>query len=159
MHTGKKTIPKQVWIFLASVVLVPLLIGYVFYYFSAKAESVSTRSDSAVQATSDSASEMQQPAATERAARMTKREWMEEQVPRVEEFPHTAPKYDDLIKPVRVPMPAACVEMQSIGCRCYTQQGTRLPQIGLDTCRAIVKNGYFEDFNADNGQRERGESE
>ena len=159
MHTGKKTIPKQVWIFLASAVLVPLLIGYVFLYFSAKAESVSTRSGSDVQAAGDSASEMQQPAATQRAARMTKQEWMEEQVPRIEEFPHTAPKYDDLTKPVRVPMPAACMEMQSIGCRCYTQQGTLLPQIGLDTCRAIVKYGYFEDFNADNGQIGRGDGD
>ena len=89
---------------------------------------------------------------------MTKKEWMEEQVPRIEEFPHTAPKYDDLTRPVRVPMPAACMEMKSIGCRCYTQQGTLLPQIGLDTCRAIVRNGYFEDFNAD-GQIGRGDGD
>lgn len=58
------------------------------------------------------------------------------------DFPHTAPAFIEVIKPVTAPYPAACVIMKSRGCRCYTQQGTRL-DTSKDVCMQIVEKGFF----------------
>lgn len=59
----------------------------------------------------------------------------------------TAPKYDELTKPSRVPVPAACIRSAK-ACECYSQQATPLA-VTLDQCMQIVKHGYFEDFDRD----------
>lgn len=65
--------------------------------------------------------------------------------PRVRGFPHSAPRYDEVTQPVVAPYPAACVVMESKGCICYTQQGTRL-DVPKDTCLSIVDRGFFVDW-------------
>ena len=85
----------------------------------------------------------------QRAAPMTAAEYVASYTPRVPGLQYTAPAYDELTKPSRVPVPAACVQIRG-GCECWTQQGTRLettPQI----CDQVVKRGFFEAFEA-NGQ-------
>ncbi|MDR2239276.1 MAG: zonular occludens toxin domain-containing protein [Zoogloeaceae bacterium] len=62
--------------------------------------------------------------------------------PRVSGLSHTAPAYDDVTKPVHAPYPAACVDFEGKGCRCYSQQGTRL-DVGFNLCREIVAKGFF----------------
>ena len=158
MHTGKKHIPRQVWVLLLCLVLVPLLVGYVFYFFDNKAKAAS--SSPAVAGTGDAADGHSSPVvANEHGRQSTKYDWLQNQSPRIPEFPHTAPKYDKLTEPIRVPMPAACIQMGAV-CRCYTQQGTELPSIEPDTCRNIVKNGYFEEFDPEgNRQRQNGRSD
>lgn len=71
--------------------------------------------------------------------------------PRVGGLPQTAPRYDDLTRPVRVPMPAACMRTVRIGCRCYTQQATPLPDVPRNVCDRIVDGGLFVDFAPDGG--------
>lgn len=65
--------------------------------------------------------------------------------PRLEGLPHTAPRYDELTAPVRVPTVAGCVwfEKSKRG-HCYTQQGTILkpPESFI---RQYVAHGMFED--------------
>lgn len=74
--------------------------------------------------------------------------------PRVAGLPHTAPKYDALTVPVRVPVPAACVQIGSvhsgkeITCKCYSQQGTPMP-VQFNMCVEFARNGYFQEFDAD----------
>jgi zona occludens toxin len=63
---------------------------------------------------------------------------------RVAGLPQTAPIYDDLTKPKAVPYPAACVLIRD-KCTCYSQQATKLLTDDA-TCRQIVANGYFIDF-------------
>ena len=65
-------------------------------------------------------------------------------MPRLPDFPHTAPAYDEVTKPVRAPYPAACITMRG-DCRCYTQQGTLL-QTSRGTCMQIVNHGFFMDW-------------
>lgn len=67
----------------------------------------------------------------------------------------TAPRYDDVAKPVRAPYPAACVYMASAGCKCFTQQGTpySTPEA---LCKQIVAGGFFLDFEPDPKRREDG---
>lgn len=65
-------------------------------------------------------------------------------LPRRFGLPHTAPKYDQLTVPQRVPVPAACIQSKN-SCTCWTQDATRLTVDKL-ICQEIVKNGYFIDF-------------
>ena len=81
--------------------------------------------------------------------------------PRFDGVVHTAPRYDELTKPVRVPVPAACVASNKRGCKCYTQDGSPYPTTD-SLCRQYVAGGYFQDFpvegqhSADNGQGQQG---
>lgn len=77
--------------------------------------------------------------------------------PRIEGLPQTAPKYDELTRPVRVPVPAACVQIGSvrdskdgsgIRCKCFTQQGTPM-DVTLSMCLGFARNGFFQDFDPD----------
>lgn len=71
-------------------------------------------------------------------------DWFEQQKPRVSELPQTAPKYDELTKPTRVPTPAACIASKT-RCVCVTNQGTKYNTLD-SVCRQIVKDGFFKDF-------------
>jgi len=66
--------------------------------------------------------------------------------PRVAGLPHTAPKYDELTKPVRVPVPAACIQRGLDQCKCLTQQGTPM-EVEFNMCVQFARNGWFQDFN------------
>ncbi|WP_425219092.1 zonular occludens toxin domain-containing protein [Ralstonia solanacearum] len=78
---------------------------------------------------------------------LTAAEYVASYTPRVDGLQYTAPAYDELTRPTRVPVPAACVRIRG-GCECWTQQGTHLetpPQL----CDQVVKRGFFEAFDAD----------
>lgn len=64
--------------------------------------------------------------------------------PELQDFPHTAPVYAELVQPKVAPYPAACVQMGNL-CKCYTQQGTKL-QTSDSVCKQIVENGFFVDW-------------
>nr|WP_231642919.1 zonular occludens toxin domain-containing protein [Ralstonia syzygii] len=77
----------------------------------------------------------------------TPAEYLASYTPRVAGLQYTAPAYDELTKPARVPVPAACVQIRG-RCECWTQQGTHLettPQI----CDQVVRRGFFEAFDPD----------
>lgn len=78
---------------------------------------------------------------------MTSLEYVEQYRPRVSGLAYTAPVYDDLTKPKRVPVPAACVTGKN-RCQCYTQQGTKL-QVDAGQCAQIVRDGFFMEFDPD----------
>lgn len=84
------------------------------------------------------------------------KEYVYMNTPRVQEMLHTAPKYDELTKPTRVPMPAACIQFRG-DCKCYTQQGTPY-DVKQSMCVQFARNGFFEEFDADRDRKgvERG---
>jgi len=90
-------------------------------------------------------------------------------VPRVQDLPGSAPVYDGLTAPQSFPKPiciattdreliarnygrmqVSIVNGGAIGCRCNTQQGTRL-DVSFDFCLSVVENGYFDDTKPDRG--------
>jgi len=71
---------------------------------------------------------------------MSTQEYIASFQPRVSGFPHTAPRYDEVSKPVTAPYPAACMSMGQ-RCECYTQQGTKM-ETSPDICAFIVRRGY-----------------
>lgn len=86
--------------------------------------------------------------------------YMFNQTPRVVSLPETAPKYDALTVPVRVPVPAMCVQIGSVSvagkeirCKCYTQQATPM-DIDFNMCMSIARNGRFMDFDPEPMRRD-----
>jgi zona occludens toxin len=78
--------------------------------------------------------------------------------PRIEGLPQTAPKYDPLTVPVRVPVPAACIQVGlassgKVSCKCYTQQGTPMA-VEFNMCVEFARNGYFQDFDAERDRQQ-----
>jgi zona occludens toxin len=77
-------------------------------------------------------------------------------MPRVAGLPHTAPKYDVLTVPTRVPVPAACIQVggvTSTNCKCYSQQGTVMA-VEFNMCIMFARNGFFEDFDPERDRRD-----
>lgn len=81
---------------------------------------------------------------------LTKEQYLETFKPRIEGLPYTASRYDEITRPVRAPIPAACMSSKSQGCKCFSQQGTPLHVPEL-FCRQFVSGGMFIDFNNDDG--------
>lgn len=73
-----------------------------------------------------------------------KPDYFEARTPRIDGLPHTAPVYDAILTPKQAPYPAACVIIRN-HCTCYSQQATKL-NTDDSTCRQIVANGYFVDW-------------
>jgi len=139
LHTGKKRIPRQVWILGVSVLLVPVLFYFGFKSLMKPADQVkaaSTGGSGAVGTT------VPGPPV---AKGLSRSEWLAQSVPRIEGLPATAPKYDKVTEPIDAPYPAACLESKQDGCKCYTQQAT-LMTVPVDLCHMIVHRGYFMDW-------------
>lgn len=84
------------------------------------------------------------------SASMTVAEYNASLQPRVPGQWHTAPRYDEITKPVDAPWPAACVQRAAwrdrpASCRCIDQQGNNYAT-DEPTCRQIVANGQFKDW-------------
>jgi hypothetical protein len=144
-HTVKASIPPKVWILLALLVMIPALIGYTWWHLSRKAEKAE-KADPASAMTGQGASAGQAYQGGQQGGQagkvLTSAEYVHQFQPRVPGLAYTAPVYDEVTKPVRAPYPAACYEMASKGCRCFTQQGTRL-EVPKDLCQGIVAGGFF----------------
>jgi len=104
---------------------------------------------------------------SEQAAPLTVEQYLGKRVPRVQDLPASAPVYDGLTAPQTFPKPVciATTDRELIarnykrmqvgdsdegltGCRCNTQQGTRL-EVSFGFCMSVVQNGYFDDTKPD----------
>jgi zona occludens toxin len=80
-----------------------------------------------------------------KAKSMTQAEYVAAYQPRLEGLEYTAPVYDDVTKPEEAPVPVACMTSKSKGCRCYSQQATRLA-MSDSMCESIITKGFFLNF-------------
>lgn len=144
LHTGKKKIPWRVWLLAACVPLVPALFYFGFNRVLPEAKPVEPLTLSA--AHGQGAMQPSGPVVK------TAADYVADHRPRIAGLVHTAPRYDAITAPTRAPVPAACITMKSKGCKCYTQQGTMLPEVPTELCESVVKGGYFLDFEP-NGQQ------
>jgi len=78
----------------------------------------------------------------------------EDYQPRIAERPETAPMYDGMNKAVRaMPYPVACIKVEN-RCTCYTEQGTKIAEIGKQTCLNYVKDGLpFNPYKTQTAER------
>lgn len=85
--------------------------------------------------------------------------YVDMQTPRVAGLPETAPKYDSLTVPKRVPVPAMCFQLGSakkvaeMTCKCYSQQGTAMHDVPFNMCVQFAREGRFYDFDPDGESR------
>jgi len=148
VHTHQKRIPMRVFIMLAA----PLVIGALLWFGYTKVAGFWSPKSGL-----DAAAEVKGVIGTRnqvlvevpawKAAHLSTADYIEMRAPRLVGLPHTAPVYDEVTKPTRAPVPAACVGSVSQGCRCFTQDATRI-DMDEGMCRTIVARGYFLEFNA-----------
>lgn len=154
LHTGKKKIPKKVWLLLACIILAPVLM---YFAVSGVYGSVTKHAKPVTPAAGGPASLSASGGSGAQINRtMTVMEYVDSRKPRLPDFPHTAPAYDQVTQPAVAPYPAACLTMSG-KCTCYTQQATQL-RTTYDVCMQIVKNGYFVDWVQHQAQREPDQS-
>lgn len=144
LHTGKRKIPRSVWILLGAISLIPVL-AY-FAWGSIREIGNPDKITKSVLGTPAPGATSQFPPAGRSAsiAPMSSEQYAAMRAPRFAGFPHTAPVYDAITLPVRAPYPAACIESRT-RCVCHSDQGTRL-DIPRSVCSEIVKGGFYVDW-------------
>lgn len=154
LHTAKVRIPKQLIVMVVALLLVPAL-GYIAVKRLLPSSSTDAAKKEPGQARADLSHAVPPggPSTNERKP-MTTAEYAASYRPRLAGLMHTAPAYDQLTVPKRVPVPAACVESKAKGCKCYTQDATPYP-VDLAMCRQLVAHGAFLAFQAEGERSER----
>ena len=149
-HTMKASIPFKVWLLLGLLVMIPALVGYVWWHLQKKSEGLEP--SAMVDQVSSVGQGTQQNQQVGQARKvLTTVEYVAQFQPRVSGLAYTAPVYDEVTKPVRAPYPAACVQGKS-RCQCYTQQGTKL-ETDKALCEGIVAGGFFMAWDEKRGER------
>jgi len=130
-HTVKVRPPARLFLLIAFFILAPALIGYaIFRPRGVTAPEVAK------------ATNMVTTAPQAKGGTMSAPDYIAAQQPRVPGLAYTAAVYDGLTQPASAPFPAGCVRSDR-GCRCYTDQGTRL-DVPEGMCGEIVERGYFQ---------------
>jgi zona occludens toxin len=145
VHTHKRRIPARLLFFIA----IPFLIGSLVWVTASwwKKQGDLKAKVIAQQAALHGASKPGGGASGvgQGSAQPSVADWLAARVPMVAGLPHTAPVYAKVTEPKIAPEPAGCVKSAGKGCKCFTQQGTRLdttPEI----CAQIIETGYFIDW-------------
>lgn len=143
LHTHKARIPAKLWVLLS----VPFILGAVawgMYQWQLsrleKANPVQTGPMTSGKISTAAGVNVAAPAPA-----VDPLQWFKDQTPRIVGLPHTAPVYDQIAKPVSMPIPAGCIA-GSNSCKCYTAQGTRIAEMQESICRDIALNGYFNPY-------------
>ncbi len=150
VHTHKRRVPMRVYFLWASPVLVVGLFVLAFHYATRASHATTgaavAKGAASVAGVADQVGGVGRgPGASAHVE--TRGEYLAARAPRLANLAYTAPVYDELTKPVRVPRPAACVATRG-RCRCYTQDATLL-QVDDAFCRDVVARGVFLDFEPD----------
>lgn len=149
LHTGKTRVPMKVYALVACAILAPVLLFFgVRSVYTNTVKRVDVNQSAPEAGRSSASPGLIVDRGSDKPVK-TLTAFLEENKPRLPGLPHTAPKYDEGTRPTRVPVPAACVEMASKGCKCYTQQGTLITGMPRELCSDIVKVGFFMDFEPD----------
>lgn len=155
VHTVKRSIPRKVLALVPMITLALGAIGYVGYRKvvmpmegEGNVEVMQKAPERAQSALAGSGTRQEG-----QGRAMTTQEYIGAYTARIPGLDYTAPVYDALTQPKRVPVPAACVTMKT-KCQCYTQQGTKL-QVNADQCSQIVRDGFFLAFDPDGEQSQQ----
>lgn len=146
VHTGKWKIPKAAIYLVIALPVICVLFYVAFRMMYSKASNPAL-------ATGGTLSSGAAPASSPERKPKSTAEYIADYNPRIPGLMHTAPVYDKLTEPKRVPVPAACVAMPSKGCKCFTQDATPYP-IDDALCAAFVKHGAFLAFQPEGDRRD-----
>lgn len=155
-HTHKVQIPSQVYWLIGVVVFILFLIvrvaGHLQEYKSPGGQSdeeLILNSSAEVPHSGGALPSMNASALITRP--MTEAEYLDSFIPRMDGLPHTAPRYDEVTRPVTAPRIVGCVSFKS-RCQCYTQRGTKVSSPDI-ICRSVIASGVpFYDWIPDVSQ-------
>lgn len=157
LHTAKPKLPKQFFLAIGAIPAV-LVMAYFAYstfmsssFMQAATANASIVPDQPLQLSTSVPGQARNTTTNTTNQPATVSEWLGQYRPRIPDFPHTAPAYDELTRPVVAPFPAACIASET-RCQCYTQQATQLT-VSDATCRDIVQRGFFMAWQMPNGQQ------
>lgn len=151
-HTMKRSIPFRAKLLLV-LPFVLVAFGYLAYERTVGKHQAQV-SEVAVKAPVDGKPDgtLRQVALPKFDAKEDMAHYVQMNTPRVEGLAQTAPKYDELTKPTRVPVPAACIQVAD-KCRCFSQQGTSL-DVKYSMCIEFARNGFFQEFDPERDRRD-----
>lgn len=166
VHTVKRAIPVKLVLFVLFALGVAGYAIYTFTSFGRKSEDVKPAEVAqevvaAAKAVSPVAGQSGQASTASpgyAAPEEDAKQYLWSRTPRLEGMPETAPRYDALTAPTRVPVPAMCIQKgdvrsgNPIRCQCYTQQATKL-DVEFNMCIDIARNGRFMDFDPEPNRR------
>ena len=158
IHTVQRRVPvKWVLMILIPLFVIGAAVGWVKYRFLdggvVQSVTAKTSSSSPVSSASEaSSSTSSSHGGSDKPKPMTTQEYLAAYQPRIQGLAYTAPVYDKVTEPDEAPVPVACLSSKSQGCKCYSQQGTRLTMPD-DLCMQIVKNGFFQSFTLKSQER------
>jgi len=141
-HTVKRNLPWQMFAIPVLVVVVIFLGWYVFHRFKTQH---GTMPEAAAVAAGAPAPGATVAAPVSGGGKMTPAEYVLQHMPRVPGMPWSAPWHDGA-KP-RADPDVYCVWSEAKGCRCYTEQITRLDVPALQ-CSAMARDGIYNPFRA-----------
>jgi zona occludens toxin len=147
VHTGKWKIPKAAIYLVVALPVICVLFYAAFRMMYSKASNPALATGGTLSSSAPGAS-----SGGERKPK-TASEYVADYRPRIQGLMHTAPAYDKLTEPKRVPVPAACVTMPSKGCKCFTQDATPYP-IDEALCKDFVAHGAFLAFQPEGERRD-----
>jgi hypothetical protein len=154
-HTMKRSIPLRAKLLLLTP-LVLLGCAFVVYKLTIGKHKVEEPAPAQVAAATPSNGVPTAPDRANHSEKFDPKEDMAHYVqmntPRIDGLAQTAPKYDELTKPTRVPVPAACIQVAD-KCRCFSQQGTSL-DVKYSMCIEFARNGFFQEFDPDRDRRD-----
>lgn len=145
LHTVKAKIPLRLY-FLGSV---PILLGLAVYFMYGFTDQQKTKN---LQQTETQSLQGQPISDTQTTTKKNyknavtdAKQYLYENTPRIEYYPHTAPKYDELTKPTFVPVIAGCIDVTNGDCTCYGAHGLKI-RMHPKECKKIVTDGIILDF-------------
>ena len=140
--------PKLVWLLIFSVPLFIALVSFLIWKVKKdhsidKPSSVPSLS---LQSVASGVPPVLSVAAASAVSVAAEQEFVKQFSPVVHGRPETAPAFNDLRKVVAMPLVSACIQSSS-NCRCYTQQGSRIPDLSPDNCRSYIEQGrHFQPY-------------
>ncbi|WP_407295896.1 zonular occludens toxin domain-containing protein [Stutzerimonas zhaodongensis] len=174
-HHFQTKVPTKFLLALCVVIGAAILVYRAYERYNAekaaRAASSGAPSGSMVDQVRDTVGAFIRPAGADvqQGAPQTLEQYLGRRVPRVQDLPASAPIYDGLTSPQTFPKPVCISTTDSrllarnrarmeiavnegtvTGCRCNTQQGTRL-EVSFQFCMTVVQNGYFDDTKPDRG--------
>lgn len=142
-HTIKKRVPMRM---IMLVVLPIVLVGVGYLAFGSINDMLTKPKEFAENQNGKLITESESPSTHGGSyPEAVKMSYLEARTPAIQDLPHTAPIYDELTKPVRVPYPAACISSKNYGCKCFTDKGTKL-NVTPSVCEQIIANGFYVDW-------------
>lgn len=157
LHTVKRNIPMRLWFVLSVPLFIGAAVWYVYGFATKKPPIANNGVTGAVSAPVQQSTSAAVAKANYQNSVADAKQFVYERQERVTGLSHTAPRYDEVTKPVSAPRPAACVASKS-KCNCYSQQATLLA-VPEQLCREIVQRGYYIDFDDGSGKLAHNEPE